>query len=381
MATPKIPNGDFGQWNMQRKEAKINKWQSSADLLQEKVDYVAGNIAQHQAALNYHRSKGFFRKLFTFAWFSIWWNNRKLKKFQRKSNEWAAHKAMLVQKQMIAQRKFEKKYGREASFIMSGRTNTRINEEGKAETRETLGRTKDQREIERAQYTNKQMIGKDMYLKGKSQLPGIDMMTPDGKFVGHYQHYNSIDRTVEIDTPPIKRGVFDPSRGLMMITGEKVVLKLNKNGELDLSLPENMSAVKNEDSLKAILEKHPEAYKTIPANYFGAGVDRNQALNAVKTGLQTKIAFAATDKDGNTIVDAPQKDSSGKVTGKNASPREFAQQIYQDVIEKDRELENEAVMTVDPSKRTNMTTKKNNAATRRGVGTTEVNDFFGEATR
>ena len=215
MATVQTPEGKFGQWNMQRREAKINKWQSDVGMLDEKIDVVKNNIARHTAALQYHQSKGFFRKLFTFAWFSMWWNRRKLDKFNRKSREWIAHKQMIVAKQMIAQRKFEKKYGREVAYGHGGKIVTRINEYGKLEDREANGRTKGQRKVERAEFGYKN-ADRNVYLSTPSALPEFIAQTKDGKETYHYDHYNSIDRTVEINTNAgIERFVSDPARGLI----------------------------------------------------------------------------------------------------------------------------------------------------------------------
>ena len=396
----------------QVRESRINELQSKADVLQEKSERIKSKIDVHSDALEYHQSKSFIRKVFTFAWFSIWWNNRKLKKFGHrrqkvdssgnpmfdpvtgdpvyeysggKFSEWQAHKKMLLTKQKRAHDLFVRKYGREPLTLDWNYKKIVMSERGLPTFANTYGNTKEERKIER-QCQRKKSDNMAEYLQEPSQLASAKVKV--GKYMQYYKHFNSVDRTIEVNVDPSvtinPQTINNPDGTTTTKSDKKVVVKLNPQGEIDLSLPENKDKVTDELKLAEILKNHPEAYSTIPASYFGAGVDRTKALAALQIGLKNKIAAAKTAEDGRVVVDSPERDETipdKEYTGRSASPRDLAQRIYQDVIKKDKEINKEAAGTIAADKLTDMTVAKNanNRKNRNVVGDSEVDAFFNAA--
>lgn len=273
--------------------------------------------------------------------------------------------------------KFKDKFGEELGFV--GRMTSR----GLAftSTMQTRAELKAQRKQERDAMIEKTR-NPDAYAAAKSTLPGAQMFDKDGNFVASFNHYNSIDNTIEIDlATPVQKARFDPARGLILTNVNKAELKLNANHELDLSLPENRQFVNNPTFLSQVLKEHPEAYKTIPPEYFdksrGGMLDRDQCLDFVRDGVLDKIAKAPTNANGDKVIGVPARDANGANLGRNATHKEFAQQIFQDVIDKDQEILSPTQQMLNQTRTNEMIFRQQQA--KMHASTTDIDEFFDHA--
>lgn len=312
------------------KQSRQNKLNASFDKITSMTDSlnaIKSQQAKRQLYLNYAQySRNPFVKL------KGWFISRKFNKTARRENMLSAKLAYEESRNQVLAEKFKKKYGNEMGYV--GRKSSKSMFFDFNKSPETEQKERDAHREKNKNY--------DSYMGKKSNLDPAEIYSSDGKYMGHYKHFNSIDNSVEIDlSSPYQSGRFT-SKGLSITTYNKVELKLNENHELDLSLPENRGFVDNPKILKDILKEHPEAYKTLPSQYFdntmGGQLNRSDVLDMVREGVKDKVATAQRSPDGEYYTNVPAMDENGNYLGRSATTKEFMERTFNDIIEKDKEL-------------------------------------------
>lgn len=121
----------------------------------------------------------------------------------------------------------------------------------------------------------------------KSHLPGASIKSKiNGKEIVRYDHYNKKTHSAELDLDKPVTWWQGTDKGLVQKKVDSVSIKLDKNGKIDLSLPENKQLLSTPGLLPEIIKKYPEAYATLPPDRtYGKDV-----IKALCEGAQDKIS-------------------------------------------------------------------------------------------